>query len=245
MMIKKIFLIFSVFTLMFISLTLFAQGGIVQEEGVNETKKVTSKEEMNRKFIKTLAAQDESLLIKAIENGSPEVKALCFDALALKGSESRLIMSTINRHITYGLSFPYETSADMNVRYRAAKAASVTKSDTSVAVLSELLYSDNSISNIIMATYALGEIGSKKGTPALLKQIRTSNNPAVLNEVILALGKIRDTASLNDLLRLAQDDRYSIAVRSSAIDAISNIDISSTDDNETTTTATTEETTAQ
>lgn len=225
-MFKKVFLIYSMFFMLLASFTLLAQEEIssTEESSKGKQQQQQPREELNKKFIETLIEQDEKYLIRAIEGGSNEVKALAFIALAQKGADSELATTTINRYITYGLS-SYNAAGlnDALVRNKAIEAASIIKKESSVYPLSELIYLDNSTSNIIVAVYALGEIGSKKGTAALLSQIRLSKNPAIVNETAIALGKIGDPSSLNDLIILAQNDFYSLNIRNVAVDAIANI----------------------
>jgi len=233
-MFKKVFLIYSMFFMLLASFTLSAQEetSMSTEESSNGKQ---PRKELNQRFIDTLIEQDEKYLIRAIEGGSNEVKALAFVALAKKGAESELAITTINRYITYGLSSYNAGLNDAHVRNKAIEAASIIKKESSVHPLSELIYLDNSTSNIIVAVYALGEIGSKKGTAALLSQIRLSKNPAIVNETAIALGKIGDPNSLNDLIILAQNDFYSLNIRNAAVDAIANIKTDETTANDTTT----------
>ncbi len=218
-MLKKVFLIFSMSFMLLSSLTLLAQEPTSTEGSENGK----PREEFNKKFIEILAAKDEASLIKAIETGNNEVKALAFTALTQNGTQSELAIVTINRYLTYGLSSFNKNTSDVYVRNKAAAAAATIKAESSVYPLSELIYLDNSTSNIIVAIYALGEIGSKKGTAALISQLRLAKNSAIVNEATIALGKIGDPASLNDLINLAQNDRYSLNIRNAAIDAIANI----------------------
>lgn len=220
-MFKKVFIIYSMFFMFLASFSLLAQGeGAMSTE---ESSKAKPREELNKRFIETLVEQNEEYLIRAIESGSDEVKALAFTALAQKGAESELATATINRYITYGLSSYNGGANDAYVRNKATEAASMIKKESSVRPLSQLVYLDNSTSNVIVAIYALGEIGSKKGTAALLSKIRLSNNPAIVNEATIALGKIGDPSSLNSLIDLAQNDFYSLNIRNAAVDAIANI----------------------
>ena len=221
-MLKKVFLICSMSFMLFSSLTLLAQEATstTSTEGSENSK---PREELNKKFIEILAEKDEASLIRAIETGNNEVKALAFTALTKNGTQSELAIITINRYITYGLSSFNKSTTDVYVRNKASEAASLLKAESSVYPLSELIYLDNSTSNIIVAIYALGEIGSAKGTAALISQIRLAKNSAIVNEAAIALGKIGDPESLNDLINLAQNDRYSLNIRNAAIDAIANI----------------------
>ena len=236
-MLKKVFLIYSMSFMLLSSLTLLAQE-TTSTTSTEGSESVKPREELNKKFIEILAAKDEASLIKAIETGDNEVKALGFIALTQKGAQSELAITTINRYITYGLSSFNKSTTDVYVRNKASEAASIIKAENSVYPLSELIYLDNSTSNIIVAIYALGEIGSKKGTAALLSQIRLAKNSAIVNEAAIALGKIGDPDSLNDLINLAQNDRYSLNIRNAAIDAIANIKADTTSSTDSGTTAT-------
>ena len=86
-----------------------------------------------------------------------------------------------------------------------------------------MLYSERETFNIIAAIQALGEIGDAKAVPSLLFQLRLGRTQGIVYEAAVALGKIGDASSLSGLVFLAQDDRYFLAVRQAAIDAIRNI----------------------
>lgn len=221
-MLKKIFIV----TLMFaFSLTsAFAQETTAETKGNTGTK---PREELSQNFVDALASQDEKLLISAIESGSPQVKALCFKALSEKGAGSENLLKAINRYVSYGLNAPSSLNSDSMVRYQALNAAKAAKSESSVEYISQMLYSEQETSNIIAAAQALGEIGSAKGVPSLLFQLRLGKTQGVVYEVAVALGKIGNEAALSDLIDLAQDDQYYLAVRQAAVDAIKSIKPSS------------------
>ena len=80
-MLKKIFTL--IFILVFSTVSIFAQ-----EESEDSANK--PREALLKDFVDALASQDESLLLSAIEMGSPEVKALCFQALSESGASSDL-----------------------------------------------------------------------------------------------------------------------------------------------------------
>ncbi|WP_295157350.1 HEAT repeat domain-containing protein [uncultured Brachyspira sp.] len=212
-MLKKIFIV----TLMLA----FSLSSIFAQETASGGNK--PREELSQNFVDALANQDEKLLIAAIESGSPEVKAMCFKALGEKGASSENLLLAINRYVSYGLNSPSKQNSDSMVRYQALQAAKAAKSETSVKYISEMLYSEQEISNIIAAAQALGEIGSSKGVPALLFQLRLAKTQAVVYETAVALGKIGDQAALSDLIDLAQNDQYFVVVRQAAVDAIKNI----------------------
>ncbi|WP_157153784.1 HEAT repeat domain-containing protein [Brachyspira murdochii] len=239
-MLKKIFIV----TLMFaFSLSsVFAQDTTTTET-TTESEGNKPREELSQNFVDALAGQDERLLISAIEGGSPQVKALCFKALSEKGANSEALLEAINRYVSYGLNAPSTQNSDSMVRYQALQAAKAAKSETSVEYISQMLYSEQETSNIIAAAQALGEIGSAKGVPALLFQLRLAKTQAIVYEVAVALGKIGDQAALSDLIDLAQNDQYFIVVRQAAVDAIKNIKPAS-GDNGGSSTATTDDTAA-
>ena len=226
-MLKKIFIV----TLMFA----FSLSSVfAQETTTTETSGTTGnkpREALAQNFVDALANQDEKLLISAIEGGTPQVKAMCFKALSEKGANSETLLEAINRYVSYGLNAPTTHNSDSMVRYQALQAAKAAKSETSVEYIAQMLYLEQETSNIIAAAQALGEIGSNKGVAALLFQLRLAKTQGIVYEVAVALGKIGDQAALSDLIDLAQNEQYFIAVRQAAVDAIKNIKPASGGDN--------------
>ena len=214
-MLKKIFTLIFIFVLSAISV--FAQ----DEESEDSANK--PREALIKDFVDALATQDESLLLNAIEMGSPEVKALCFQALSESGASSDLLIQAINRYVGYGLTGNHPSNSDSEVRYQALKAAKASASASSVQAISSMLYAERETFNIIAAIQALGEIGDAKAVPSLLFQLRLGRTQGIVYEAAVALGKIGDYSALSDLVYLAQDDRYFLAVRQAAVDAIRNI----------------------
>lgn len=223
-MLKKIFTLIFIFVLSTVSV--FAQ----DEESEDSANK--PREALTKDFVDALANQDESLLLSAIEMGSPEVKALCFQALSESGASSDLLIQAINRYVGYGLTGKTPSNSDSEVRYQALKAAKTAVAESSVQAISSMLYAERETFNIIAAIQALGEIGNAKAVPALLFHLRLGRTQGIVYEVAVALGKIGDYSALADLVYLAQDDRYFIAVRQAAIDAIRNINPPSSDSSE-------------
>ena len=214
-MLKKIFTLIFIFVLSTVSV--FAQDE-ESEEAANKPREALLKD-----FVDALASQDESLLLSAIEMGSPEVKALCFQALSESGASSDLLIQAINRYVGYGLSSTYPSNSDSEVRYQALKAAKTAVAESSVQAISIMLYAERETFKIIAAIQALGEIGDVKAVPSLLFHLRLGRTQGIVYEAAVALGKIGDYSALADLVYLAQDDRYFLAVRQAAIDAIRNI----------------------
>ena len=214
-MLKKIFTLIFIFVLSTVSV--FAQDE-ESEEAANKPREALLKD-----FVDALASQDESLLLSAIEMGSPEVKALCFQALSGSGASSDLLIQAINRYVGYGLSSTYPSNSDSEVRYQALKAAKTAVAESSVQAISSMLYAERETFNIIAAIQALGEIGDAKAVPSLLFHLRLGRTQGIVYEAAVALGKIGDYSALADLVYLAQDDRYFLAVRQAAVDAIRNI----------------------
>ena len=214
-MLKKIFTLIFIFVLSTVSV--FAQDE-ESEEAANKPREALLKD-----FVDALASQDESLLLSAIEMGSPEVKALCFQALSESGASSDLLIQAINRYVGYGLSSTYPSNSDSEVRYQALKAAKTAVAESSVQAISSMLYAERETFNIIAAIQALGEIGDVKAVPSLLFHLRLGRTQGIVYEAAVALGKIGDYSALADLVYLAQDDRYFLAVRQAAVDAIRNI----------------------
>lgn len=214
-MLKKIFTLIFIFVLSTVSV--FAQDE-ESEESANKPREALLKD-----FVDALASQDESLLLSAIEMGSPEVKALCFQALSGSGASSDLLIQAINRYVGYGLSSTYPSNSDSEVRYQALKAAKTAVAESSVQAISSMLYAERETFNIIAAIQALGEIGDAKAVPSLLFHLRLGRTQGIVYEAAVALGKIGDYSALADLVYLAQDDRYFLAVRQAAVDAIRNI----------------------
>lgn len=224
-MFKKIFI--STLVLVFSVATIFAQETTTDTtttttQDSNNTTGTKPREELDQNFVDALINQDETLLINAIETGSPSVKALCFEALSKKGATSDLAIRTINRYVSYGLGTSGSNS-DSDVRYQALQAAKIAKSETSVDYISQMLFAEQETFNIIAAVQALGEIGSEKAVPALLFQLRLGRTQGIVYEVAVALGKIGSPMALGDLIDLSQDDQYFLAIRQAAIDAIKNI----------------------
>ncbi len=221
-MLKKISISMLVFA--FSLATMFAQETTTTDttttQNSNNTTGEKPREQLDQNFVDALINQDETLLINAIETGSPSVKALCFEALSKKGATSDLAIRTINRYVGYGLG---TSGSDSDVRYQALQAAKVAKSETSVDYISQMLFAEQETFNIIAAVQALGEIGSEKAVPALLFQLRLGRTQGIVYEVAVALGKIGSPMALGDLIDLSQDDQYFLAIRQAAIDAIKNI----------------------
>ena len=215
-MLKRIFIL--IFIFVFSTVSVFAQENEESEDSANKPREALMKD-----FVDALASQDESLLVSAIETGSPEVKALCFQALSESGASSDLLIQAINKYVNYGLSTLGSSNSDSEVRYQALKAAKTALSESSVPAISGMLYEEQEALNIIAAIQALGEIGDVKAVPVLLFQLRLGRTQGIVYEAAVALGKIGDASSLSDLVYLAQDDRYFLAVRQAAIDAIRNI----------------------
>lgn len=211
-MLKKIFITSVIFV--------FSLNVIYAQDNAEASK---PREQLSQNFVDALANQDEALLIQAIESGTPQVKALCFEALIKKGANSEGLVKAVDRYVTYGLNAPYINNSDSAVRYQALKAAAVAKSKTSVMPISEAIYKEQEPSNLIAAAYALGEMGSPEGVQALLFQLRLGKTQGVVYETAVALGKIGDPSALSALIDLAQDERYFLIVRQAAIDAIKNI----------------------
>ena len=123
-MFKKIFI--STLVLVFSVATIFAQETTITTttQDSNNTTGTKPREELDQNFVDALINQDETLLINAIETGSPSVKALCFEALSKKGATSDLAIRTINRYVGYGLGTSGSNS-DSDVRYQALQAAKI------------------------------------------------------------------------------------------------------------------------
>lgn len=221
-MLKKIFILTLIFV--FSAISVFAQ-----EEEESEESAIKPREALMQDFVDALASQDESLLLSAIEMGSPQVKALCFQALSESGASSDLLIQAINRYVNYGLSTLGSSNSDSEVRYQALKAAKTALSESSVQAISSMLYAERETFNIIAAIQALGEIGSAKAVPALLFHLRLGRTQGIVYEAAVALGKIGDYSALSDLVYLAQDEKYFLAVRQAAVDAIRNINPPSSD----------------
>ena len=246
-MFKKIFI--STLVLVFSVATIFAQETTTDTtttttQDSNNTTGTKPREELDQNFVDALINQDETLLINAIETGSPSVKALCFEALSKKGATSDLAIRTINRYVGYGLGTSGSNS-DSDVRYQALQAAKIAKSETSVDYISQMLFAEQETFNIIAAVQALGEIGSEKAVPALLFQLRLGRTQGRVYEVAVALGKIGSPMALGDLIDLSQDDQYFLAIRQAAIDAIKNIKPAADNNNNTQQNTETTETTQQ
>ena len=246
-MFKKIFI--STLVLVFSVATIFAQETTTDTtttttQDSNNTTGTKPREELDQNFVDALINQDETLLINAIETGSPSVKALCFEALSKKGATSDLAIRTINRYVGYGLGTSGSNS-DSDVRYQALQAAKIAKSETSVDYISKMLFAEQETFNIIAAVQALGEIGSEKAVPALLFQLRLGRTQGIVYEVAVALGKIGSPMALGDLIDLSQDDQYFLAIRQAAIDAIKNIKPAADNNNNTQQNTETTETTQQ
>ena len=214
-MLKKIFILMSIFV--------FSLEFVFAQDDASENTGSKPREELAQNFVNALSNQDESLLISAIESGSPQVKALCFKALSEKGASSENLLNAINTYVSYGLGSLSSQNADSMVRYQALQAAKAVKSEQSASYISQMLYDEQETSNIIVAAQALGEIGSSKGVAALLFQLRLAKTPGVVYETAVALGKIGDPAALSDLIDLAQNEQYFVTIRQAAVDAIKNI----------------------
>lgn len=248
-MFKKIFI--STLVLVFSVATIFAQETTTDTttttttQDSNNTTGTKPREELDQNFVDALINQDETLLINAIETGSPSVKALCFETLSKKGATSDLAIRTINRYVSYGLGTSSSSNADSTVRYQALQAAKIAKSETSVDYISQMLFAEQETFNIIAAVQALGEIGSEKAVPALLFQLRLGRTQGIVYEVAVALGKIGSPMALGNLIDLSQDDQYFLAIRQAAIDAIKNIKPAADNNNNTQQNTETTETTQQ
>lgn len=182
-------------------------------------------EEIFKKFMGVIEAQDESALLQAIEGGSTEIKAICFEVLGRKGiTENTKIV--LDRYINYGLDYTkpvHDNYPTWMVRYRVALAMAQSKMEGFVTSLAQLLRLETESFVILAAIYALGEIGSPNGTEAILTHIRIAKNPAIVYEATLALGKIGDQRALAELMYVVQSGEFSFELREAAIDAISKL----------------------
>lgn len=182
--------------------------------------------EIFKKFMGVIETQDESALLQAIESGSTEIKAICFEVLGKKGvtENTRIVL---NRYINYGLDYTKPVYDDnyptWMVRYRVSLTMGQSKMEGFATSLAQLLRLETESSVILAAIYALGEIGSPNGTEVILTHIRTAKNPAIVYEATLALGKIGDQRALAELMRVVQSGEFSFEIRESAIDAISKL----------------------
>lgn len=179
-----------------------------------------AKYKLRDEIVDALSQQDEMYIIQAIEGGSADVKSIAFEALIKKGGNSDKVINVVGVYVVYYMSISVQDTFAANVRANAIKAAANIKSERLIDPLSEILYEDIYIPNIVGAAYALGEIGNTRATEALIHQLRLSENQAIIYEVVNALGKIGDPAALSDLLKVSQDYRFGAEVRKSATEAI-------------------------
>ncbi len=102
------------------------------------------------------------------------------------------------RSLGDGRLLSYLTSADANLRYRAAIALANLQDSTTIAALMPLL--DDSEPNVrAAAAFALGQIGSPTPQGSLLARLKTEAVPQVLARVLEALGKIGDEQALDEV----------------------------------------------
>jgi cyclophilin family peptidyl-prolyl cis-trans isomerase len=102
------------------------------------------------------------------------------------------------RSLGDGRLLSYLTSADANLRYRAAVALANLQDSTTIAALMPLL--DDSEPNVrAAAAFALGQLGSPTPQGSLLARLKTEAAPQVLARVLEALGKIGDEQALDEV----------------------------------------------
>lgn len=73
------------------------------------------------------------------------------------------------------------------------------------------------------AALAIGRIGDKRGTPALLMLLQTEKDEAVRASAAFALGEIEDAQAAPALLRFLEAGKYPLAVRARPVEALGKI----------------------
>lgn len=189
-----------------------------------ESSSVTTQEELIKNFIAALELQGEDAIIQAMESGDIDVKVVCLEILANKGTENEETINIVNNYINYGyyiegLSASVALSA-WKVREAAVNAAAAIKSPTSVQSLTSVIIEEQNPAVSLAAVKALGEIGVDEAAAPLLVYLFVTTSPNIVNEIVLALGKIGNTNSLPALINVVQNSTYSIVIKNNAVESI-------------------------
>src|SRR3989338_1777515 len=92
------------------------------------------------------------------------------------------------------------------VRWNAVETLAQIKDTRAVAPLTKLLEYGGEYDRELAAK-ALGKIGDKNATQALIEALKDENK-SVLNCIIIALGKIRDPKAVDSLINVFKDSKY-------------------------------------
>ena len=108
------------------------------------------------------------------------------------------------------------------IRLTAILALGNLRDPNSTPTLIEAL-TDSSPAVRVAAANALGAIGDRKATQALLPLLRDQHNEQARTAAINALGKLKDANAVNDLLEIANDESEVWAVRKASVEALGEI----------------------
>ncbi len=185
---------------------------------------VTTYEELIKNFISALELQGENAIIQAMESGDIDVKVVCLEILANKGTEDEETINIVNNYITYGyyiegLSAGVALSA-WKVREAAINAAAAIKSPTSIEALTSVIIEEQNPAVSLAAVKALGEIAAPEAAAPLLVYLYVTSAPNIVNEIVLALGKIGNSNSLPALINVVQSSTYSLTIKNNAVESI-------------------------
>ncbi len=185
---------------------------------------VTTQEDLIKNFIAALELQGENAIIQAMESGDVDVKVVCLEILANKGTEDEETINIVNNYITYGyyiegLSASVALSA-WKVRQAAINTAAAIKSPTSIQSLTSVVIEEPNPTVSLAAVKALGEIAAPEAAAPLLVYLFVTNSPNIVNEIVISLGKIGNTNSLPALISVVQNSTYSLTIKNNAVEAI-------------------------
>ncbi len=202
-----------------------------------------TRQELRESFIEALKGRDKQAIITALASGDVEVKSMCLEVLTDMAADDEEAVDVINNYITYGYSTTGLTSQSVLsswiVRDQAAKAAGQMKSETSIKELVSVIQQEQNQAVILSAIKALGDIGSNKATSPLLTYLMITRSPAIANEIVIALGNIGDSNALSALMDIVQQDKYSMKIKSNAVEAIKKLKAPEEEEEETSNTETT------
>ena len=161
------------------------------------------------------------ILITNIDNIYNEVSIAAIEALGEIGDLST-IPELINILDVDDISFEYTGSENVTNISNAVKKIYVNNKDASYECLYSFLAKDNNIIQESVA-FILGELGKDEAVEPLLGLLKATMNLDIRKNTIIALGKIGNVDSLEDLVQIIEDENSYWLIKKVAIDAIYNI----------------------
>ncbi len=198
--------------MVFSMLTVFTS--FAQDDG--STKKVT--------FLDTLEGKSDMYLLYVIEYGSFDAKVKSFEILAGRGTDNPEVLEAAHKYMTYGYNDMFAENmaplASWEIRYWAIQTVKVFNDQASIAFMLALLDVEDDTRVIRSAVNALGDIKSPNSLDTILMILsRNKDNPGIVTEAVISLGKIGDARALYDLIQISENYYYREGIRALAADA--------------------------